>query len=63
MARTSSSASGTLGVLLLIGAVIFGTVTLVVVRGDPPRWAFAVLTGAVAAGLAIIFIYTKGRRQ
>lgn len=58
----SSTASGTFGVLLLIGAVIFGTATLVVVRGDPPRWAFAVVTGLTAVGLLIVFIYSKKGR-
>jgi len=58
----SSRATGTLGVLLLIGAAIFGTATLVVVSGDPPRWAFAAITGAVAVGLLIVFIYSKGKQ-
>lgn len=55
----SNAASGTLGVLLLIGAAIFGTATLVVVSGDPPRWAFAVVTGLTAVGLLLVFIYSN----
>jgi uncharacterized protein (DUF983 family) len=52
---------GAFGVLLLIGAAIFGTATLVVVSGDPPRWAFAVVTAMVTLGLVVIALYTKGR--
>jgi uncharacterized protein (DUF983 family) len=52
---------GAFGVLLLIGAAIFGTATLVVVSGDPPRWAFAVVTAMVTLVLVVIALYTKGR--